>query len=50
MSAASLGLLEYVLVIGLVLVFAILELASLLRIQKRDRRMRNGSSERTHED
>jgi hypothetical protein len=49
-SADSRGLLEYGLVIGLVLVFAILELASLLHIQRRDRRMRNGSIERTHGD
>lgn len=50
MKSAFLGLLEYLLVIGFILVLAVVELVSLLRTQRRDLRIRKGSSERTHTD
>jgi hypothetical protein len=50
MRSSFLGLLEYLLVIGLVLAVAIYELYSVRLSQRRDRRMRKGNSERTHAD
>jgi hypothetical protein len=44
------GLIEYAAVVGLVLAIAVFELISLIRLQRRDRRMRNGNSDRTHSD
>jgi hypothetical protein len=50
MRPDQLGLTEYLLVIGAVLGLAVWELVALVRIQRRDRRMRNGSNERTQGD
>jgi hypothetical protein len=44
------GLIEYAAVVGSVLAIAVYELISLIRLQRKDRRMRNGSSDRTHGD
>jgi hypothetical protein len=46
----SFGLIEYAAVVGLILAIAVFELISLIRVQRRDRRMRNGNSDRTHHD
>jgi hypothetical protein len=43
----ALGLLEYLLIIGAVLGLAVFELVGVIRAQRRERRIRNGSSERT---
>lgn len=43
----ALGLLEYLLMIGAVLGLAVFEWVSVSRAQRRERRSRNGSSERT---
>ncbi len=50
MRADQLGLIEYLLVIGPLLVLAVFELVATLRIQRQDRRMRNGSKARTQGD
>jgi hypothetical protein len=44
------GILEYLLVVGLVLALALFELGALLRTQRRERRMRKGSKARTQAD
>ena len=43
----SLGLIEYLLVFGAVLGLAIFELVSVIRSQRRDRRILNGNNART---
>ena len=47
MRSSRLGLIEYLLIIGLVLGLAVFELVSVTRSQRRDRRIRKGNSERT---
>ena len=44
------GLIEYLLVFGVVLGLAVYELVSVIRSQRRDRRILNGSNVRTHPD
>jgi hypothetical protein len=43
----GLGLLEYLLIIGAVLGLAVFELVAVIRAQRRERRIRTGSSART---
>ncbi len=50
MRPDQLGLTEYLLLIGAVLALAVYELVSIVRTQRRDRRMRNGSKDRTQGD
>jgi hypothetical protein len=50
MHPDHLGLAAYLLVVGSVLALAGFELVSILRTQRHDRRMRKGSSDRTHGD
>jgi hypothetical protein len=45
--SSRLGLIEYLLIIGIVLGVAVFELISLTRSQRRERRIRKGNSERT---
>ena len=47
LHSSSLGLLEYLLIIGAVLGLAIFELVNVTRAQRRDRRILNGNSART---
>ena len=47
MRSSRLGLIEYLLIIGIVLGVAVFELISLTRSQRRERRIRKGNSERT---
>ena len=47
MHSSSLGLLEYLLIIGVVLAIAVFELVTVTRAQRRDRRILNGNSART---
>lgn len=44
------GLIEYLLVFGAVLAFAVAELVAVVRSQRRDQRILKGSSERTQDE
>ena len=50
MVQRAFGLIEYAAVVGVVLAIAVYELISIIRVQRRDRRMRNGNSDRTQDD